>query len=251
MTETTVRTRPLRWEVPAGSLARGAVVVFGGRGETPDVYGRFGSRLAVDSYRVLAFGDEPEAGVSELATIVREWFAQQEPTPPGFAAPLTLVGSDVGVLRAIDVATALGDDVDAVVLAGYPVAAASAVASADWATELRERTSCPLHQRLLDADVNIERGAFAREIEGGTLERDLGALSPVVLAVHGGEDRISPLDEVLPLYRSARDGQVWLIDGAKHDVLNDGAHRTVAAVIVEFLEGRRTSSKRSAARLVS
>jgi hypothetical protein len=249
MSDTIAEIRTLAFEAPTGLLARGWVAVFGGRGETPEVYGRFGRRIASDSYPVLAFGDEPETSPSALADVIVAWLGEQAPAPEGFARHLTLVGSDTGVLRAVDVAAVLGDRVDAVVLAAYPVAAAAALAS-DWEQELLERTTCPLHRKTLDADPNLGRGSFASGLDGVDLDRDLTVLSPAVLAVHGGADSLSRIDEVLPRYRAAREAQIWVVDGAKHDVLNDGAHRSVAATIVQFLEGRRGPSGTQVARRV-
>lgn len=238
MTETIADVRTLSFDAPEGLLARGWLVVFGGRGETPEVYERFGRRLAADSYPVLAVGDEPAATVEELAELVADWVSGQGDAPAGFVRHLTLVGSDTGVLRALDVAALLGERVDAIVLAGYPVEAAADVAQ-DWEQELLERTSCPLHRKKLDADPELGRGAFATALTGIDLDRDLAAPTQLVVALHGGADVLSPLDEVLPRYRSAG-VQLWVVDGAKHDVLNDGAHRTVAATIVQLLEGRRS-----------
>lgn len=236
-------TTAKRWDTPEGLRVRGSVVVFGGRGESAETYQRFGSRISADSYRVSAFATDAKARAADLATLIRDDLEHGR-----LVAPLTLIGSDTGAPRAVEVALILGELVDAVILAGYPVAH-PAGATADWQTELAERTTCFLHQRALDADDQIDRGVFAAGLSADEVERDLAALIPPVLAIHGGADTISPIDDVLPVYRSAS-AEVWVIEGAKHDVLNDGAHRTVAAVIVQYLEGRRTESKAPVARRV-
>jgi hypothetical protein len=45
------------YDEPAGVAARGTVLVAAGRGETVEVYGRFGRRIAADGYRVRVLPD--------------------------------------------------------------------------------------------------------------------------------------------------------------------------------------------------
>ncbi|GGF22053.1 alpha/beta hydrolase [Subtercola lobariae] len=242
---TTVQTNlhSREWTAPENLRVRGTVVVLGGRGETADVYNRFGTRISADSYTVVAFADA-FGSEAEVASEIGARIAGDELT-----APVIIVGSDVGAVAAVDVAGQLGADVAAVILAGYPTAGASTVTD-DWESELLERTTCPVHRGVLDADAGVSHGSFAEALEADRIARDLSTLTVPVLAIHGGADSLSPLDGALPTYESNPDAQVWVIDGAKHDVLNDSTHRTTAAVIVQYLETLRAGVDQPLARRI-
>lgn len=62
-----------------------------------------------------------------------------------------------------------------------------------------------------------------------------------VLALHGKDDRISPLDQALGAYEGHANVRTVTFDGGRHDVLNDALHRTAAATVVLFLERLRLS----------
>lgn len=243
MTTTQSNVLSREWAAPANLLVRGTVVVLGGRGDTADIYNRFGTRISADSYTVVAyanaFGNE-----DEVASEIRSGIAAGTLT-----GPVVVVGSDVGAVAAVDVATHLGTEIAAVIVAGYPAAESSIVAES-WEAELLERTSCPAHRGVLDADEGVSHDSFAEALAADRITRDLSALNVPILAIHGGADLISTLDSVLPTYSSNQDAQIWVIDGAKHDVLNDSRHRTTAAVIVQFLETLRSGADQPIARRI-
>jgi alpha-beta hydrolase superfamily lysophospholipase len=230
MTETeakpTLATR--EWSEPSGLRVRGGVVVLGGRGEPPTIYERFGRRLSADAYRVLAFGDA-DGQLDRIAAEIRTAVDDGR-----LSKPLTLVGSDTGAVRLVDLLPRLEGMVDAIVLAGYPVAGVET--SADWEIEVLERTTCPAHRATLTSDRGVERGAVARPLAAEDVARRLEAITQPVLAVHGDADLISPLDRALAVYADLPRSEVWSVAGAKHDVLNDSTHRSVAALVVTFLE---------------
>lgn len=241
MTTTQSALSSRTWFAPETLRVRGTIVVLGGRGETPDVYHRFGTRLSADSYSVVAFsgafGNEAEL-IAELHSRI---------AGDQFATPVVLIGSDVGAVAAVDVTAALGSEVAAVILAGYPAADASFVTD-DWESELVERTTCPVHRGVLDSDGSVLHGSFGDALHAARIARDLGTLSVPVVAIHGGADLISPIDGAVATYQSGRDAEIWVIEGAKHDVLNDATHRTTASVIVQFLETLRSGSQTAIAR---
>lgn len=218
-----LRSTSLRtWREPStASAARGTVVVLVGRGETAEVYERFGRRLAADGYRVVAVGQcrpAPQALAQLLA-----------PLP----APHVVVGSDAGALTAVRVARA--GHVDAVVLAGLPTSAG--VHGLSWHAELDARTACAAHQQVLAQATRTSMFADASAIAAADLTRpDDAPLGVPLLAVHGAADRISPAEQAVAAYRTLGARQVALVTDGRHDVLNDAAHRTVAATIVQFLE---------------
>ena len=67
-------------------------------------------------------------------------------------------------------------------------------------------------------------------------------LSVPILGVHGSDDPISPLAQVRDRYAAAASAELVSVTGGRHDVLNDQTHRTVAAVVVLFLERIRQDS---------
>jgi alpha-beta hydrolase superfamily lysophospholipase len=217
-----------RWEPAEGLLRRGTVVVLPGRGEHGQVYERLGRRLAYDAYVVLAVDALPTTPVEELVNLVREI---QSPD-----RPLVLLGSDTGGLEALQIAVLAGDLVDAVVVAGLP----SNTALPDWATELEARTACPVHRQRLTSDDLFDRGSLDQPVP-----ENLVGGSPFtgpVLVLHGDTDRVTSLDEAVAVADRLPGRRFVAVSGGRHDVLNDLAHRSVAAEIVQFLEQVRLGS---------
>ena len=57
MIATTGRATAANWSEPDGVAPRGTLIVIPGRGEGPELYERFGRRIAADAYRVQAVAD--------------------------------------------------------------------------------------------------------------------------------------------------------------------------------------------------
>jgi alpha-beta hydrolase superfamily lysophospholipase len=215
------------WEAPRHLNARGTLFLLTGRGETPEVYERFSTRLAADAYRVVVISatdhlDPPVA--AEVRALVAD---------PDQAGPKILVGSDAGAHAALELATSTG--VDAVITAGLPVTGIEG--ANDWQLEIAARTSCPNHQRVLQ---HSTRHSLRHEVPAVRLS--VSPEEPVtvpVLAIHGSADSLSPLPQALSWYAKAGVSNVWVVDGGLHDILNDITHRSVAATIVLFLERLR------------
>lgn len=226
----------LAWNEPDGLIPRGTVVVIPGRGELPAVYERFGRRLAGDAYRVRVVAD-PVADAELARAQVSSLLADS--TLP---APRVLAGSDTGALFAIMLArSGLGAAVDALLLAGLPTTP-QAGSAASWEEELDARTFCPTHRGRLTASA-VRQGALYEPIPADWLERaDLDELGMPILGIHGGDDPISPLGQVRDRYAAAPSAELVRITAGRHDVLNDQTHRTVAAVVMLFLERIRQGS---------
>lgn len=230
----TTTASPLTWIEPAGISPRATVIVLAGRGETPEVYERFGKRLSHDAFRVVAVptseGDVPDEVVATLladAATIR---------------PVVLVGSDIGALHARRIADAHPAEIAAVVLAGIPGQRHTGGAR-DLSEEIQARTACPNHQRVLGTAARS--ALFAAPVAWGLIENALGspdhapgtpAAQVPVLAIHGEADTISPLGEATEAYRGLGATEVSVVRDGLHDVLNDLTHRSVAATIVLFLE---------------
>jgi alpha-beta hydrolase superfamily lysophospholipase len=239
MTVTTERATAANWSEPGGVAPRGTLIVIPGRGEGPELYERFGRRIAGDAYRVHAVADpvaDPALTTSQVLAITAE------------VRPYVLVGSDTGALFAAGlVASGLVAGVDAVVLAGLATvsepAAADRPGTESWEAELAARTACPTHRGRL-AGQGLRRGALYEPIPAGWESlADLGRLAVPVLGLHGTADPVSPLDAARERYRQAPRAELVSIAGGVHDVLNDVTHRTVAATIVLFLERLRLGAE--------
>lgn len=218
---------------PDGPAPRGTLILIAGRGEAPEVYRRFGTRLAFDAYRVHVIGDpvpDPARARARVAEIVAD---SQLP------APVVLAGSDTGALFA----AALAQDgtvpgVAGLILAGLPVTE-EAQPAGDWEAELEARTTCPTHRGRISGEI-VTPGALYGAIPAGWLEAAaLDELTVPTLAVHGQEDPVSPLDEARDALSVIAELELVTIAGAPHDVLNDQTHRTAAASVVLWLERLR------------
>jgi len=239
MTVTTERATTANWSEPEGVAPRGTLIVIPGRGEGPELYERFGRRIAGDAYRVHVVSDpvgDPARTTSEVLVITTK------------VRPYVLVGSDTGALFAAGlVASGQVAGVDAVVLAGLPTAAGPAVADGpggeSWEYELAARTACPTHRGRL-AGQGLRRGALFEPVPAGWESlADLARIRQPALGLHGTADPVSPLDAAREHYRQAPRAELVSIAGGVHDVLNDVTHRTVAATIVLFLERLRLGAE--------
>jgi pimeloyl-ACP methyl ester carboxylesterase len=227
------------WTEPDGLSPRGTLIVVPGRGESPQVYERFGRRIASDAYRVQVIGD-PVADAALTEKQVRSVLDGP--------APVVLVGSYTGALFAAGlVASGRLPGTDALVLAGLPVARAPAgiggahagVTAGSWDEELEARTACPTHRGRLEGPA-LRRGALYEPVPDGWGElADLAAISVPILGIHGAADQVSPLGAARDAYAAAPHAELVSITGGRHDALNDITHRTAAATIILFLERLR------------
>ncbi|WP_406438185.1 lysophospholipase [Streptomyces sp. NBC_01613] len=217
------------WDEPEGLAARGTLIVLAGRGEHGGVYERFGRRLAFDAYRVRALGDA-SADPSVLDDAAK---LLADESLPG---PKVLVGSDTGARYAAHLAAEHSAGVDALILAGLPT---TPWTSGSWESEVEARTACPTHQGRLTQDPDFRRGALEATPELPGLRLD--QVRVPVLALHGKDDAVSPVEGALSAYEGHAGVRTVIFNGGRHDVLNDALHRTAAATVVLFLERLRLS----------
>ena len=239
MTLTTEPATAAHWAEPEGIAPRGTLILIPGRGESPELYERFGRRIASDGYRVHAVADpvaDPALATSQVLGVAAE------------ARPYVLAGSDTGALFAAGlVASGRVTGADALVLAGLPTAAepaaADAAPSGSWEAELAARTACSTHRGRL-AGQGLRRGALYEPVpDGWESLADLGRITLPVLCLHGAADPVSPLADARERYAQAPRAELVSITGGVHDVLNDATHRTVAATVVLFLERLRLGAE--------
>lgn len=223
---------PAFWDEPEGLAARGTLIVLPGRGEHGGVYERFGRRLSFDAYRVRAL-DDPSADPSVLDEAAK---LLADESLPG---PKVLVGSDTGARYAVQVAAEHPGGVDALILVGLPTGPWE---SGSWEDELAARTACPTHRGRLADDPAFRRGAFD-DAAVDLPELPLDQVQVPVLALHGKDDPVSPLDQAVSVYEGHANVRTVTFAGGRHDVLNDALHRTAAATVVLFLERLRLSAE--------
>lgn len=207
------------WNEPDGLNPRGTVFVVASGGEPPQVYARLGARLAADAYRVVVI-----SSVDALDAATQDAIAALVDADDAIR-PTVLVGSDNGAVAVRALAGQGRAHPTAVVLAGYPTR--PAVAS-EWQEEIEARTACPTHRGVLSTHAQPAHRDRAAVVGA--------ALDVPILAVHGSADVIAPLDEALEQYCRAGADRVVVVEGGRHDILNDLSHRSVAARIVQFLE---------------
>lgn len=212
--------------VAAATTRRGRVLVLQGRGDAPAHYARLANRLAVDGYEV-GIAQVPPATPTEAAAA---WAAFVEDTeqPQVVVAADTAAGFIVSVLAGSDAAVMPA----AVVLAGLAVPGVPvAHPVVDETRELR--SACPIH-------AGVVRSAGARALADSDIDPvwPEGAAALPVLAIHGAADAIAPLDDATALLAGWH-AEIVVVAGGLHDVLNDVAHRSVAAEIVQLLERLR------------
>ncbi|GAA2849472.1 hypothetical protein Acy02nite_00600 [Actinoplanes cyaneus] len=226
----------LTWTEPDPIPLRGTLVLLPGRGESAQVYERFGRRLAADAYRVHAItapADDPARAQEQLTSLL----AAADPERPRIVA-----GSDAGAAFAAHLAaTRRLPRASALILAGLP-ATPRAAAGRDWDAELDARSFCPTHRGRI-SEAGVRPGELFTDLPGEWFDPDVpGEITVPVLGVHGADDPISPLDDVRRWYAAVPRADLVSIAGAPHDVLNDQTHRTVAATVVLFLERLRNGA---------
>jgi pimeloyl-ACP methyl ester carboxylesterase len=224
--------RTLSFHEPAGLKARATLIVIPGRGEQPEVYRRFGSRLAFDAYRVHVVSD-PTAAPDVVHAQILDRLAAAD------VEPLVLAGSDTGALFAVALARQVPTRVAGLLLAGLPTARESHE-QRDWPDELDARTSCPTHRSRITDPALLRRGAVYEPVPAGWIEEaDIADIAVPILAIHGQEDSIAPFPTASTAYAACGTAEIVAIANAPHDVLNDQTHRTVAATVVLWLERLR------------
>ncbi|SHM63546.1 alpha/beta hydrolase [Cryptosporangium aurantiacum] len=225
------------WDHPPAVATRGTVIVVAGRGEHAGVYHRFGTRIAVDGYRVHALGD-PTVDPAGVEDHLQALLTESAPVHP-----VVLVGSDAGALFAAGLVAAGRVDADGLILVGLPTVVPGSE-PADWDAELAERTACPTHQNTLRADALVRHGTLAEELPTEWYAAaELTKVRVPILGLHGAADTISPLAGVRTQFAAAPNAELVSIAGGKHDALNDATHRTAAATVVLFLERLRLGAE--------
>lgn len=217
-----------RWNGPEGVNVRGTVVVITGRGESCDVYRRFGSRVAADAYQVAAIESDGRTS-AEIGDEIR---ALRD--DPWSVSPLVLSGSDSGAAQALSLASEISG-VKAVLISG--LLTDDSRLPTGWDAQIEAKTACPTHQGAL------RRAATEVDVSAPVETGPTPTLSIPVLALHGSDDQISPLNAALSRYEEFPNVTIKVVEGGRHDAFNDISHRSVAATVVLFLESLKLGAE--------
>lgn len=236
-------------EAPDGLRTRGTVIVVPGRGETPATYTRFASRLAADAYRVRVIEAPRLDATAEGGSALEQFAADLDVAAAGATTegdvvhPLVLIGADSGAVAvsALVAEPRLGSAwwPDAVVLAGLPSTSERGTNSdaSTWEEQLDVRTACPAHRSVLSANQPTADHALARPVPTALVEAALASRVDLPrLVLVGDADPLADRAALGTFVGAMSRARLTVVRGARHDVLNDLQHRSVAAEVVTFLE---------------
>ncbi|NMR20505.1 hypothetical protein [Cellulomonas fimi] len=226
------RPVPTSWAPQAA--VRGTVVVLPGRGEGPQHYARLGRRLSGDGYQVEVLLEVPD----DAAALEAAWAGLDAP----LVGPVVVVAADASAGAAVESVVTGRVVPDGLVLAGAVVGdGRPAPADADV---VASRTTCPVHRGVWESTAGDRADELRRTSAAARRWAEAAGAWRVglpALVLHGAADPLSPVDAVVGAVRSWPAASVLAVRGGVHDVLNDAAHRSVAAAVVQFLEDLRGS----------
>lgn len=222
-----------QWENEQPGKIFATVVIFIGRGETPELYRRLGARLAYDSFATHVFAGEDVTNELDIERLSRqvEAIVERDGTDQLF-----LLGSDAGALVALALAANERLDVIGVVIGGYTTARLET--AVDWDGEIAVRSACGAYRERFEKDPAAIRGAL-HDLEIAPRLVDLAVPEKVeapVLVLRGEDDALSSASDAEALTTRFPQARLLTLRAGHHDVFNDRNSRTVAARIVEFIE---------------
>jgi alpha-beta hydrolase superfamily lysophospholipase len=241
------------WRVPGPRTA--AVVFLHGFGEHSGLYHRLGDSLnhaGIELWALDEIGHGLTAGdravidsIDDLVENGRRLAALAADAGP--ARPLFLAGHSLGGVAAAVTAARGAAGYDGLILSGTPVSALDWVqALADGDGELALDAADLSHDPFYLDELENDPLAFTSAAGGKSLAAVLpaawaelaGSFAEValpVLFVHGSDDPVAPVAGAREWSARVREGRLAEFPGAHHDVLNESAHREVAAAIIEFI----------------
>lgn len=236
---------------------RAVVVFLHGFGEHAGLYHRYAFALnaaGIDLWAVDQFGHGLTSGPrgdfvsieasSALADAVTDLAERQRP-----GLPLIAQGHSFGSVVTLHRLLEYPDRYRAAVISGAPIAPIPAPPDEGSAFDL-DPTWLSADPFYLDSLEN-DPLAFV-DADGSTLFRELAkawdrfastlpSLAVPTLAVHGEADPVAPIGPVRAYAEQLTSLQLRAFRDGRHDVLNDTAHREVAAAVIEFLDEQLTA----------
>ncbi|WP_422744451.1 alpha/beta fold hydrolase [Mycobacterium sp. WMMD1722] len=238
----------------AAEHPRAAVIFLHGFGEHTGVYHRYGFALnasGIDLWAVDQFGHGLTPGTrgdfgttedsSALADALIELAEAENPR-----LPLVVQGHSFGAIVTLARLLETPDRYVAGVVSGAPLVPVPALLDTDAAFELDPGwlSADPFYLDAMGNDplafVDADGTALARELDRAwdRFGADLPGLTVPTLAVHGERDPIADIGAVRAYAEQIEALDLYAVSGGRHDILNDTAHREVAAAIVDFVSGR-------------
>jgi alpha-beta hydrolase superfamily lysophospholipase len=236
------------WAAPQ---PRAAVIFLHGFGEHTGVYHRYGFTLnaagidlwAVDQFgHGLSPGDRGDFGSLEASAALADRLVElARNTTPGI--PLVLQGHSFGAVAALSRLLADPSPFGAAVISGAPLVPIAGMLDADSSFDLDPSwlSADPFYLDSLENDplafVDADGAPLTRELDRAwdRFGAELPALTVQTLAVHGADDPIADVGAVRAYAEQIESLQLEEIAGGRHDILNDTAHREVAATIIDFI----------------
>ena len=230
---------------------RAVVIFLHGFGEHGGLYHRYGFALnaagidlwAVDQFgHGLSPGDRGDFTTLEASIGLADTLAElASAETPGI--PLVAQGHSFGAVATLW--KLLGDPgpYRAAVISGAPVVPVPGLVDTDSTFEIApsQLSADPFYLDAIENDplafVDADGGPLARELDRGwdTFGATLPTLAVPTLAVHGSNDPIAPVGAMRAYSEQIEPLSLFEVQGGGHDILNDVAHREVAAAIVEFI----------------
>lgn len=235
--------------------ARATVVFLHGFGEHSGLYHRYAAELGQHGIEVWAL-DEVGHGLTEgergrfesfdhLVTNARRLTALARAEADG--RPIVVAGHSLGSLVALSAALDEPLAYDGVVVSGAPLSPLPWLLEADGEEgelDLDPATlsSDPFYLDALENDTLAFTSADVVSVLAEAfppvwrrLESELPGLDLPLLAVHGGDDQVAPLDGVTAWSSRLPGLEVHVVEDAGHDVLNEVQHGEVADRVAEFV----------------
>jgi alpha-beta hydrolase superfamily lysophospholipase len=232
----------------AAAEPRGAVVFLHGFGEHTGLYHRYGFALnaaGLDLWAVDQFGHGLSPGTrgdfgsteasSELASSLTDLAAET-------GVPLIAQGHSFGAVVTLFRLLAEADRYVAGVVSGAPLVPVPELLDTDSDLDPAWLSHDPFYLDALENDplafVGADGTALARELDRAwdRFGAELPGLAVPTLAVHGESDPLAPASAVAAYANQIDALRFTGFAGGHHDILNEAAHREVAATIVAFVD---------------
>lgn len=238
----------------AAEHPRATVVFLHGFGEHTGVYHRYGFTLnaaGIDLWAVDQFGHGLTPGTrgdfgstEDSAALAEALTSLAEAETPGI--PLVAQGHSFGAIVTLTRLLEAPDRYVAGVISGAPLVPVPALLDTDASFELDPGwlSADPFYLDEMENDplafVDADGTALTRELDRAwdRFGADLPGLTVPTLAVHGEGDPIADIGAVRAYAEQIEALRLSAIAGGRHDILNDVAHREVAAAIVDFVSTR-------------
>ena len=236
------------WPAPE---PRAAMVFLHGFGEHTGLYHRYGFTLnaaGIDLWAVDQLGHGLSPGTrgdfgtladsSALAEALTATVEHERPGLPLIAAGHSF-GSVVTLLRLVE----QPQRYRAGVVSGAPLAPIAELLDADTSLDLDPSwlSADPFYLDAVENDplgfTQADSAPLARALDAAwdRFGSELPSLTVPTLAVHGVADPISPIGPVRAYAEQVDALRIAEFAGARHDILNDTAHREEAASVIDFI----------------